>query len=317
MTQTTLTTPADREAYFKQFDSDKPYTTAPENVKNIQSQGFKEFTEVSINWTLNNECQLNCIYCYAKEDMKVQKPEANKSLRSLNRIKVPFNICLLGGEPTLHSDIDEIIEGLVDIEYCHDIDLTTNLFKNIEFWKKYNIEEYFNKLNINASYHPEYDVNFLEKAIILNNMKYINIQCNINILPEQKYYKKTKELIQELKQNNISFSLTNIHETETYKPKYTKEFIQEYKDTEVKYKYNIDNTEQWYTLTEIMKYKLNRFQGYKCTAQDLIITQEGDIKNMCTLKTILLYNETARDTLIVCPNESCSCNTMLRFWKEK
>jgi len=306
----------DREQYFEKFNSSAEYTIHPKDVKTVLAQGFSDFNEVSVNWTINNVCQLDCTYCYAKKDMMVQKPESSAStIQQLKNIKVPFNICLLGGEPSLHSNIIEIVDSLCSLEHCHDIDLTTNLVKDISFWKKFNKLEY-KKLNINASYHPEYNVHFLEKVIELNNLEYINVQVNVNILPEKEFYDETQYLIKELQNNKIQYVLNNIHETEFYKPKYTEDYVSEYEDT-IKYRYLINGTEQWYTLSEIYQNNLHHFKGYKCRAQDLVVTQEGQVKNMCTYKNVLRYTEKERDEMVLCPLECCSCNTMLRFWKHK
>jgi len=316
-----LKTQEDRIKYFDQFNPKIQNTILPENLdgtSKVISQGFKNFHEVSINWTINNVCQLDCKYCYAKEMMKVPKDyNIKKALINLKLVRVPFNICLLGGEPTLHEDIFQIIKTLTSYKFCHDIDLTTNLFKDIGFWKQFNIKEFSEKLNIDASYHPQYDVNYIDKILELHKLKYINLHCNINIFPENKYFEKTKNIIKIVKDNNIPFSLNDIHETPDFKIQYKDQnylnFLKIYNKDEVKYLYEINYTKQAYTLSEINNSKLNHFKGFKCTAQDLVINESGDIENMCTGKKIHIYTEKIRDEMITCPRDICSCNTMLRF----
>jgi len=280
----------------------------------IEYQGFKEFKAVNVDWTINNECQLNCKYCCAKKDMFVTKTNSNyeKVIKKLQLILVPFTICLLGGEPTLHPDIFKIIEELTKLKYCKGVNLITNLHKPLEFWKElagYN----FNKFSIDASLHPEYyNDKFLEKVNYLKSTE-TEINVLLNVFPEKKYYDKMNHAI-----NNIDdLTIVNIFETEDYKPKITDEFLEMFFEKDVMFNYHINNVNNSYKYTELQKYNLVNFKGWKCTAQDLIITQEGDIKNACTNKKVIMYTHKHRDEMIICPLDSCPCDTFMHFYKYK
>jgi MoaA/NifB/PqqE/SkfB family radical SAM enzyme len=290
-----------------------------EDVTHLQTthQGFKEFKGVNIDWTINNECQLDCKYCCTKRDMLVTKPNTDykKVIKKLKLVLVPFTICVLGGEPTLHPDIIAILDELVSLKHCLGVNLITNLHKPIEFWKELTSNNFSksSKFSIDASLHPEYyNDKFLDKV---NFIKSTSTEINVllNVFPEEKYYDKMKHAM-----NNMDVTIVNIFETEDYKPQITDEFLDMFfADENNMYKFHINNVDNFYNHTQLEKFNLTNFKGWKCTAQDLVITQEGELLNACTRQKIQMYTPKIRDELIVCPLNKCSCDTFMHFYKTK
>ena len=56
-----------------------------------------------------------------------------KSLAS-KQIKDRFVVEMLGGEPTLHPDLYDIIDALHEIEQCKRVELITNLAKPVKYF---------------------------------------------------------------------------------------------------------------------------------------------------------------------------------------
>ena len=308
----------DPRNYVKQFHHKVQYDIHPKDVdmNNVNFQGYNEYKGVSINWTINNECQYDCVYCYAKRDMIVKRANCDyKSvIKKLKLIAVPFDICLVGGEPTLHPDIFEIIEELAKLKHCNDIALTTNLYGTQEFWKKFDDLDHKGKLLINVSLHIQYyNDNFLKNIDVLKSYKNTGFECTLNVFAEKKYYKKMEHAIKHIE----NLYVVSMYETPDFTPNINDDFIKQFSEKEIGFKMIVDGKPQYYPFSMMQKYELNKFKGWKCTAQDLIITQEGDIKNMCTDKKILLYREKDRDEMIICPLDSCPCDPLLLFRKER
>jgi MoaA/NifB/PqqE/SkfB family radical SAM enzyme len=64
---------------------------------------------------VTNACNKNCFYCINSETDSSLQLDINKALKNIKRAVKKYNIkeaVLLGGEPTLHSQLFEFIEGL-------------------------------------------------------------------------------------------------------------------------------------------------------------------------------------------------------------
>jgi hypothetical protein len=139
---------------------------------------------------------------------------------------MPFNVELLGGEPSVHPDIINIITELNGIDNCVQVELTSNLAKPLSFFKKLNIAD-CNKLDIVASYHPEYfSDKFSDKIIEINKYDHIGIFPLINLPDDKKYWDMTLRLIDTLIDNDVSIALNLLYNYEgmEWAPGYTDEF---------------------------------------------------------------------------------------------
>jgi MoaA/NifB/PqqE/SkfB family radical SAM enzyme len=306
----------DSRNYIKQFNPPVKYDIHPRDVDMnvVEHQGYDEYKTVSINWTLNNECQYDCKYCYAKRDMVVKRPDCDYKavIKKLKLITVPFDICLVGGEPTLHPDIFDIIEDLAELKHCNDIALTTNLYGTQDFWKKFDNLNHKGKLLINVSLHIEYyNNNFLKNIDVLKAYKNTEFDCTLNVFAEEKYYDKMKHALAHID----DLLVISMYKTPDFDPGVDDDFINQFSEKEIGMKMEVNGTDQYYPFSMMQKYGLNKFKGWKCTAQDLVITQEGDIKNMCTDEPIKIYTAKHRDAMVICPKDDCPCDPLLLFKK--
>ena len=130
-------------------------------VKKFIKAGHDNYNSIFFSWQLIDKCQYNCTYCssvnynlntFNKKNLKVWKPFI-KMLQT-KRLGIPFTIELLGGEPTIHPHIHEIIKELSNNKNCTSIDMITNLAKPFNFYKTFYSEESKNKLRLITSYHP-------------------------------------------------------------------------------------------------------------------------------------------------------------------
>ena len=122
---------------------------------------------------LTHKCNFNCWYCYDKNN------RGSTEFLNFEYIKIfidayaqnykdPLKIVLMGGEPTLHPDLFEIIVFLNNSNIVKSITLVTNLSDSYDNYARL----YNDKLEIMYSYHfNKYSVEQEEKALLLKENK--------------------------------------------------------------------------------------------------------------------------------------------------
>lgn len=326
-------------------------------LTSISAAGIKEYNMITFSWDLLDACQYKCTYCSAVSfnQHTFFKDTNNRNIwktvvkrLSLKSIDMPFNVELLGGEPSLHPDIVQLIESLCAIEKCIQVELTSNIAKPISFFKKLDTEK-CSKLDIVASYHPEYFTrNYIDKIIEISQFKYIKILPLINLPDDKKYWEQTATLIQELLRSNVSISLNllfNYHGMDWY-PGYTQEFWDYFKEWIVP---PIDvDVNDWTNRTLLSKFdkpiianrgrvfynkdgrivlkdadiyqnKLFQYKGWKCRPLMWKINMDGTIVNHCTNELVSHtgLNKNNLSKIITCPLDCCDCNTKYQYYKHK
>ena len=209
-----------------------------ELMDKISRAGDEEYQLITFSWEMLDVCQYKCSYCSAmnfnmstflksKNLREAWKPVVK--LLSLKSIQLPFTVELLGGEPTLHPDIVEIVDKLCGIDNCVQVEFITNLAKPLKFYKQFDTLAR-NKVNFIASYHPEYYTEkFFDKVVELNKCEHIAIYPNINLPDDPTYWQPTADLIRRFEDNDIMISLNLLQRVEdgpegSWEPNYTDEF---------------------------------------------------------------------------------------------
>lgn len=204
----------------------------------ISWAGDEDYQLITFSWEMLDVCQYKCSYCSAmnfnmstflksKNLREAWKPVVK--LLSLKSIQLPFTVELLGGEPTLHPDIVEIVDKLCKIDNCVQVEFITNLAKPLKFYKQFDSEK-TNKVNFIASYHPEYYTEkFYDKVIELNKSEHVAIYPNINLPDDPTFWKPTRDLIKRFEDDGIKISLNLLQRVEagiegSWEPNYTDEF---------------------------------------------------------------------------------------------
>lgn len=293
----------------------------------IVKAGNPNHTHLYFNWNLVDWCNYACSYCSAAEMMSdvFDKEKSNAMyklvLKRLQNIDTSFEVWLLGGEPTLHKNFEEIISSLIAIANCKTITVFTNLSRPVDLYQ--NIKH--DKVIITASYHPEfYKDTFLDKCIKLNDDNFV---CSVNLSDRKEEWPATEQLIKQLNQHNINYGPSRLFSTpartieydETFYAKFGHEF-KRLEDFENNTLYSLEyengvNTE--ITSYEMYKQGLDNFNGFKCNALMYTIDVCGEISNMCSGKRLSLFFKYNDLGTITCPHNSCQCEEMFSFYKEK
>jgi organic radical activating enzyme len=267
---------------------------------------------IRMNWHLLDWCNYQCKYCRAGN--AITKDFADKEritkqykliLARLNLIDTTFDLCIGGGEPTLHPNLKEIIEGLNENKNLRNIFLFTNFSRSKNFYQE--LIKITDKLVVHASYHPEYYTKeFLDKCLELK------FEVHVSLIDEEKYWDQTEDFIKSLVTHNVPYRLNVLSSAPNWKPNYNENFWKRFKKYAIE-DYTLDLIVTWSDETynfvseyDLEENSLNRFKGWKCTPQSYQIEMNGTIRNICTGK-IMPLNLNGKSIIedVFCPLEAC------------
>ena len=309
-----------------------PVTKSMDFMKKIKSSGIPEVETIFFDWPITMWCNYKCTYCPVVEDVTndftVGKHTQmhNLTISRLSTVDKPFNICLTGGEPTLHPDFLNIVERLVSIPNCQNLSVFTNLSRPPKFFEKIVNSD---KLVVIASYHPEFaNDKFLERCLILNSSA-LNFSVHLTLSDREEHWDQTEELLKALRENNIIHKPLLLSKTQNYTPVYSSEFDQRFdhyletagknysgndhfKDIPVVY---TDGSTELIKDYDMERRGLNKFKGYNCNTVSYLIKMNGVIENTCTQRQVSM---SLKDSLVVtekCPHETCPGRRFQQFYK--
>jgi len=250
-------------------------------------------TEIlNINWYITDICNYKCLYCYT--DNKNSK-QCNYKLvmKRLNYIDQKFKINILGGEPTLHNNLLDIVKILQNNENCIKINIITNFSKPIKYFDKL-IK--FSKVIFSVSYHPQYTDNSFKNKITYFKNKIIMI---MNVIDSKDFF----EFFGFIKQNNIQYELNYLNSTNNFIVKYSKDFldkIQKIDNITIKH---WDKDGKLYDIPEIDCYNIS-YYNWKCFPKTIKIDVNGNFRMLCASKDLDLLLKNINEP-IICPYEFC------------
>lgn len=221
-------------------------------------------------------CNQHCWYCYARPESdpsakwnKIMSLDlAKRMLDAMKNIKYKIVLSILGGEPTLHPKLNEIVEYATNIDNIIKVEVFTNGRKPLKLKKQ-------PKLSVNFSFHPSQTdgKSILENAKLLRN---IDIPFAITCLYEKDsdtFYNFMNELE---RRKLIEFANIGIVDSHIA----SKPLKVQIPDKEIFHKTNeriFERNGKLYTLNEIRDQKLNDFYGWKCYKRCLKVLVDGTV----------------------------------------
>jgi len=292
------------------------------------SAGHTNYNISTFTWDLIDVCQYRCTYCYALpwlvKKLDVKKTQTYKSI--LKRLRIiqtdKFKIEILGGEPTLHPNLRDIILDLSHNRRCIEININTNFTKPVDYFAEL-VQGAASQIRVLVSLHVEYVTcidTLLNKLQQLAKLHGIEAHLNINLHKDKKYIETYKTCLSFCKVNGISVGVNYLNSTDNYESKYSEEVldeIKEYTHTDLEKIPYITTTKEveYYNLHEIVEKKLNKFHGSLCKAKMWTITNTGEIINTCTREPLALTSSNI-DNYKECPLKCCGCDEMLKYHKK-
>lgn len=284
---------------------------------------------LEIVYYLLGTCNYNCEYCYWRDLKYKEKDYISQTLilNELFKITKKSNLFLFGGEPTLCTYFENILDYIFENKpNTMSVELQTHgefKPKYIEIFKKYDIS-----VSVSIHYNNIKNIKGLIKNII--SLKYINKLERIDFMFEEKNIAEQRLLFKILKQHNLleliipTFGYMNL-------PKFNKQYSNQAKLYDIfkdcieqcgdKEKYEIafdDEEVKVKDASELYEEHLN-FKGWQCFAgQKMIIIDNDGNYSKCTssyfydkIKSNIFKNTDAFFNLInsngcICTYDKCN-----------
>lgn len=291
-------------------------------------------------------CNYKCSYCYARnldyfgqKWLRFPKLEQQKMIiDAISQSHLPFNLGLLGGEPTLYPRFASLMDYI--FEKCsynetrqvnNRIYLVTNGSRTTDWFKKLPQRDNFSVL---FSYHPE----FGKHEVLLENIKNtldrgIKAKVNIMLHPSSKLWGRIEKFYQAC----LDIEDLKIHPHFLYKTSdkdlwnYSEEFW-----TWAKYKFgdfyrdiafeelkNGRSIHHLFNDYEVYKMEINNFKGFQCMNNNYEINIDGSVTIFCKnerhdlLKEQDYFKNITDIKPMLCNYDRCNCDGLLKIFKYK
>lgn len=294
------------------------------NFDQIISAGNDE-SIISFDWNLIDICNYKCTYCAAgyghdetrpagvfKESSKMKHAYINV-LDRLSLIKSnTYEVSLVGGEPTLHPNMFDIIECLCGFIPCESVSIVTNGFRDVSYFKR--LQEFgSDKICLCVSIHFEYyKKGFIEKYIELNKLTNVKFEPIVMLHPDERYWEHMKHTLDAFNEHGIKYSVSFIESTRTKEIRYSDVFHNEFtnyinKADDNKFKFKTKQSKVILNRQQIELYGFKRFKGWQCTPKLWLINEFGEILNSCTREGLDYLNRNL-NSCVECPLDVCGCD---------
>jgi sulfatase maturation enzyme AslB (radical SAM superfamily) len=281
---------------------------------------------INVHWDTLTICQLKCSYCYARNEYgekwgKLGKKEViDGVIESLRRSSLPFNLGLLGGEPTLNPHYYYILNQLATIDKFNRVYVVTNAEKDFT-----DHPQYSDRVAFLFSYHP---ADCTDRDRFISNIKLMisrGYQCKVNIMlhHDKKLWPLIKEMfeicakIDGLKVHPHFIYGKNVHTLFNYRQDFW-EYFKFLEDFEKDLCYDDDVFNDY----QVYNQKLTNFKGWSCYNNNYEIDVDGGVIKFCMehARTNLLddpdyFKRITKTIPMTCPHRACNCDGLLKQLK--
>lgn len=280
---------------------------------------------LNVHWDIVTLCQLKCGYCYArntygKEWNKIASKDIIDSvIEALSRSTLPFNLGLLGGEPTIAPHYNYILEKISKIEKFNRVYVTTNGERDLREINTDNVAFLF-------SYHPA-DCTSDERFI--DNVKYIKdkgnkLKVNILLHPNRKHWKKSRDMAITIQNMGVKIHPHFVYAHWDRKLMKVHDGFFEYFEMFGDLERDIEFDNDMFNDFEVYKYGLTKFKGWSCWNNNYEVDVKGNVVKFCkeeNTETSYLphdldyFKRIGNVEPMICPHNECNCDGLLKLKK--
>lgn len=283
---------------------------------------------LNIHWDTLTICQLNCSYCYARNEYGdkwgklMSKENINRCVEAFGRSSLSFNLGLLGGEPTLGPHYFHIIEKVSELKNNQKIYVTTNGYKDLTNHPK------FDNVAFLFSYHP---ADIVDEELFFRNVQSAidkGIQTKVNVMLHH-----NKALWDKIKTAIFRFldmgAKVHPHFLYTHSSRmlfhYRKDFWEYFKFLEEVIPKELVYDDQLFNDYEIFHNGMTVFTGWSCWNNNYEVDVYGNVVQFCKDRTTgsnLLtdpdyFKRITETKAMICPHKACNCDGLLKQLKIK
>lgn len=252
---------------------------------------------------LTTACNFKCNYCFSQSYIHNNHEiftieDIRLFTQSLYKLK-EYEVILLGGEPLLHPKISDIVNIFIQDQRCNTVVILSN--GSLDYESK-NIP-LNSKVSPVLTFHETQNYN---KNIFLKNCWYLKDQdLKVSFYLSNKT-PKTRNLIDKLLKFLPQDKLEQI-------------FI----NTKIQTNVNTRNDYLYFNnkkinIYDVLRFKLNRFKGYKCYNNNYNVYPSGLVTQRCgTFKANFRDWSPKEKNWMVCPMNTCDCILDIKSLKIK
>jgi organic radical activating enzyme len=291
-----------------------------------------------IHWDVSSQCQLECSYCYAIKEYgddwgKIDKWSSQKLvLRNIKNSTLPCFLGLLGGEPTIHPQYNELIKlshEAISVHKDGRLYVTTNGLQSNKFFEEHKFYENMYFLwSIHFEFIDEKSIEKIFKNIQICIDKGFRNKVNVMLHYDKQYWKQIHNIIDRLETMNIEihphflYDDGNVHALHNYTDEFYNEFNR-FKDFEDYLIFDDNGIITKYNDYNIFHNKQTSFTGWKCWNNNYEINIFGEVQNICfneqqsLIKNFNFFKNIKEIKPRICPHTTCNCDGLLKIYKEQ
>ena len=272
---------------------------------------------INVDIDILTMCNYHCWYCYAREDKdlwnKVMKLNQVEIItKRLKELPYEIDIGILGGEPSLHPKLYEIVREFSKIPNIRDLVLFSNgtRTKLLEVLQKLQVNR-DPRLKVNLSFHPTEIKDFEKFNDIVDKVYKMGFLWKITVMITKGQEDKINKFMKlKEKYPDVFFEQTYpvVHdEIEEFGADLDQELLRSF----------VVNEDEEHPLTydEVVDRGLNRFKGWKCALRYFHINVDGTIHANCFESVGNIFKDNLPVDSCTCPLESCVHDCMLETLK--
>lgn len=289
---------------------------------------------IKVEWNLGKRCNLDCAYCPAEiHDNHSEHTNIMtlfKTVDELKKIGKPIRLSLTGGEPTVHPDIEDLLEYInKNLDW---LNVTTNGLRGALWYAQQPVNHYVFSLHFDNKHWSR----ALENIMLFNthNDNMENIPFLVNVMAHHGYMESVRLAVGQLQQAGIKYAVRRIRWTEGNHDIFDD---MRYDGNDLQWILNNaatalpncvitedDGSETMMHANDVIKEHRNQFKGWTCSAgiESLMINWDGDVhRATCRVGGSLgnIYNSSffVPKEVITCTRNFCTCASDIPLTKIK
>lgn len=265
-------------------------------------------------------CNYHCWYCYARERKDIWNRIMSMDMiriitNKIKRFKKEVDIGILGGEPTLHPRLEEVVREFSKCKNIRDLVLFSNGTRTKLLDVLSNLQVNRDpRLKVNLSFHPTEIKDFDKFNDIVDKVYKMGFLWKITVMITKGQEDKINKFMKlKEKYPDVFFEQTYpvVHdEIEEMGADLDQELIRSFVVNE--------DTENPLTYDEVVDRGLNRFKGWKCALRYFHINVDGSTNTNCfngignVFEPSFDFNDYDQK---ICPFDECVHDCMLETLK--